>query len=137
MDYSSLQGAWPNEGDLPGNRGPWKSIQKVQQLLRELGIIEAIYTPVCEGHIYCRNESQVLRSSPAPGSDADVHAESSWDQGLRFLCLGMDLCEGYQSIYNNTVNKANKCITHLVVISTMKKNKTGQGDDSGGEEMLF
>lgn len=39
LDYSSLQGAWPNEGDLPGNRGPWKSIEKVQQLLRELGII--------------------------------------------------------------------------------------------------
>ena len=37
--------AWPNEGNLPGYVGPWKSIKEVEQILKELGMRLAIYAP--------------------------------------------------------------------------------------------
>lgn len=33
---------WLKEGDLPEHMGPWKSIEKVQQILGELGMKQAI-----------------------------------------------------------------------------------------------
>ena len=46
--------AWPNDwglvgGNLPGPVQHWKSIEEVQQILRDLGMRQAIYTPVFEG----------------------------------------------------------------------------------------
>ena len=40
--------AWPKEGDLLGHVGYWKSIEEVQ-VLRELGMRQAIHDPVFEG----------------------------------------------------------------------------------------
>ena len=37
--------------DLPGHMGPWKSIEEMQQILRELGMRQAICTPVFEGPV--------------------------------------------------------------------------------------
>ena len=48
LGYSSLQGVWPNEGELPGHWRPWKSIEEVQQIVRELGMRQAIHAPVFE-----------------------------------------------------------------------------------------
>lgn len=36
-------------GNLPGPVQPWKSIEEVQQILRDLGMRQAICTPVFEG----------------------------------------------------------------------------------------
>ena len=30
--------SWHNEGDIPEHVGPWKSIEEMQQILRELGM---------------------------------------------------------------------------------------------------
>ena len=38
-----------SEGDLPGLVGLWKSTEKVQQIIRELGMRQAIAAPVFEG----------------------------------------------------------------------------------------
>lgn len=39
---------WPNEGFLSGHMGPYKSIEEVQQILKELGMRQATYAPVFE-----------------------------------------------------------------------------------------
>ena len=44
LDYSSCREPWPNEEDLPGHVRHWKSIEEVQQVLRELGMRQAFYT---------------------------------------------------------------------------------------------
>lgn len=41
--------AWPSKGNYAGHVGPWKSIGVLQQILRELGMTQAIYAPVFEG----------------------------------------------------------------------------------------
>lgn len=40
----SCREAWPNERYLPGYVGPGKSIEEVQQILKKLGMRQAIYT---------------------------------------------------------------------------------------------
>lgn len=45
----SCREARPSEGSLPGHVGPWKLIEEVQQILRELGMRQVVYTPVFEG----------------------------------------------------------------------------------------
>ena len=44
LDWTILacKDTWLKEGDLPEHMGPWKSIEKVQQILRELGMNQAI-----------------------------------------------------------------------------------------------
>lgn len=67
LDYSILQEAGPSKGDLPGQVGPWKSIEEVQQILRESGMIQANDAPVFEGPDWaspCRIESSL---PPVPG----------------------------------------------------------------------
>lgn len=44
-DYSSLQGGLANEGNLRRPVSPWKSIEEVQQILSDLGMKQANYTP--------------------------------------------------------------------------------------------
>lgn len=42
--------AWSNEGyHLPRQVVPWKSIEEVQQILRELGMRQSIYATVFKG----------------------------------------------------------------------------------------
>lgn len=41
--------AWSDEGDLPRQVVPWKSIEEVQQILRELGMRQIIYATVFKG----------------------------------------------------------------------------------------
>lgn len=61
----------------PGTWGPGNV-----QILRELGMTQAIYAPFTEGLIHCRNKSE-----NSPGNilvwDGDIHTESSC--GTRFL----------------------------------------------------
>ena len=52
---------WPNEGDLPGHMGPWKSIEEVQQILWDQSIplfVKALIGP---------RPLQEWKSLPAPG----------------------------------------------------------------------
>ena len=47
-----ILGCWeacPNEGDILGHMGPWGSIGEAQQLLRKLGMEQAIYALVFKG----------------------------------------------------------------------------------------
>lgn len=48
LDHSSLQEAWSNEGHFSGYVGLWKSIENVQQILRELGMRQAFYALIFE-----------------------------------------------------------------------------------------
>ena len=59
----------PNEGYLPGYMGPWKSIEDVQQILRELGMRQAIYIPVFEdpngATLTARMKYKILQLAPS------------------------------------------------------------------------
>ena len=48
-DYSTLKGGLPSNRDFPGHVGPWKSIEEVQQIHKELGMGQAAYAPVFKG----------------------------------------------------------------------------------------
>ena len=48
-DYSTPKGGLPNNRDFPGHVGPWKSIEGVQQIHKELGMGQAAYAPVFKG----------------------------------------------------------------------------------------
>lgn len=45
---SSLREALPNEGAVPGHMETWKSIQELQQIVRELGRRQATFEPASE-----------------------------------------------------------------------------------------
>ena len=43
--------AWPNERDLLGHMGTWKSIEEVRSILKQLGMRQAIYIPSLKAFI--------------------------------------------------------------------------------------
>lgn len=67
LDCSSFSDTWPNEGDLPGHVGPWKSIEEVQQIFRELGMRQDFHAPVSEGNdtatFTARVKAKILHSA--------------------------------------------------------------------------
>lgn len=67
-----------------GHEGPGKSIEEVQQILKKLGMRQAIYTPVFEssGQVTFNAEikANILRHLVW---DTDIHAEPSG--GTRYL----------------------------------------------------
>lgn len=57
-----------SEGDFPGHMKPWESIQEMQQLLRELGMRQAIYAPLFESldqaAFTAGMKAKILQSAP-------------------------------------------------------------------------
>ena len=41
----TLSAVWPNQGDLPSSPVRWQTYAELQQVLRELGVRNAIYSP--------------------------------------------------------------------------------------------
>ena len=81
LEYSSLWEFWPNEGDLPGHMGPYKSIQEVQTLLGSwewdwLSMplsLKALMRP----HSLQEEKPRYTSSPPTPVTDANIHSEPS------------------------------------------------------------
>ena len=42
---AALRAVWPNQGDLPSSSIRWQTYAELQQVLQELGIRNAIYSP--------------------------------------------------------------------------------------------